>query len=115
IECAASGEEALEFVNKNTTHVLITDIRMPDIDGLQMLQKLVTMSRQLPVVIVISGFAKFEYAKKALQLGVFEYLLKPLDRAVLVETVQKALELDSGRQRLDVLEKLVDPKLLEAG
>lgn len=115
IECAASGEEALAFVNENTTHVLITDIRMPDIDGLQMLQRLVTTSKQMPVVIVISGFAKFEYAKKALQLGVFEYLLKPLDRTVLVETVQKALELDSGRQRLDVMEKLVDPKLLEAG
>src|SRR5690606_37136931 len=78
IESAASGVEALDWLRDNTAHILITDVRMPEVDGLQMLTEL-TVSGQKPVVIVISGYAEFEYAKKSLQLGAFEYLLKPLD------------------------------------
>jgi len=114
IESAASGVEALEWLDANTAHIIITDVRMPEVDGLQMLERLAKRG-QLPVVIVISGYAEFEYAKKSLQLGVFEYLLKPLDKSLLIDAVQRALELDSGRERLDAMEKLVDPKLLEAG
>lgn len=114
IEIAASGVAALEWLKTDTAHVIITDVRMPEVDGLQMLEKL-AKRMTLPVIIVISGFAEFEYAKKSIQLGAFEYLLKPLDKSVLIHTVQKALELNSSRERLDVMEKLVDPKLLEAG
>jgi len=114
IETAASGVEALEWLDKNPVHILITDVRMPEVDGLQMLETLAARGRR-PVVIVISGFAEFEYAQKSVRLGVFEYLLKPLDKTKLVATVQKALELDSGRENLDAMEKLVDRKLLELG
>lgn len=114
IEAAASGVEALEWLNEHTAHIIITDVRMPEIDGLQMLERL-SARGQLPVVIVISGYAEFEYARKSLKLGVFEYLLKPLDKSLLIDAVQRALELDSGRERMDAMEKLVDPKLLEAG
>lgn len=114
IESAASGVEALEWLKGNTVHIIITDVRMPEIDGLQMLERLAARG-QLPVVIVISGYAEFEYAKKSLQLGVFEYILKPLDKSILIDAVQKALELDSGRERLDAMEKLIDQKLLDVG
>ncbi|MFB9276211.1 response regulator transcription factor [Cohnella cellulosilytica] len=114
IETAASGVEALEWLKSNTAHILITDVRMPEVDGLQMLETLSERGR-LPVVIVISGYAEFEYAKKSLQLGAFEYILKPLDKSLLIDAVQRALELDSGRERIDAMEKLVDPKLLEVG
>ena len=112
IESAASGVEALEWLKSNPVHILITDVRMPEVDGLQMLETLSARGR-LPVVIVISGYADFEYAKKSLQLGVFEYILKPLDKSLLIDAVQRALELDSGRDRIDAMEKLIDPKLLE--
>jgi len=114
VEIAASGVEALEWLETNPVHILITDVRMPEIDGLQMLEALASRG-QRPVVIVISGFAEFEYAQKSLQLGVFEYLLKPLDKSKLIAAVQKAFELDSGKERLDAMEKLVDRKLLESG
>lgn len=114
IETAASGVEALEWMNSNTAHVLITDVRMPEIDGLQMLE-LWEKRRPLPVVIVISGFAEFEYAKKAIQFGVVDYLLKPLDKTTLIHAVEKAIEVDSDRERQDAMEKLVDPKVLEVG
>lgn len=113
VEAAASAVEALDWVRANPVHVLITDIRMPEVDGLQMLE---TLARRgpLPVVIVISGYAEFDYAKKALRLGVFDYLLKPIDKSILIETVQKALERCDGKERLDAMEKIVDPLLLEA-
>jgi two-component system response regulator YesN len=114
IEIAASGVEALEWLQTNPAHIIITDVRMPEVDGLQMLERL-AIRGPLPVVIVISGYAEFEYAKKSLQLGVFEYILKPLDKSLLIDAVQKALELDSGRERLDAMEKLVDQRLLEVG
>jgi len=114
IEIAASGVEALEWLQANTAHILITDVRMPEVDGLQMLERL-SEQGPLPVVIVISGYAEFEYAQKSLHLGVFDYLLKPLDKSLLLDAVKRALELDNGRERLDAMEKLVDPKLLEAG
>ncbi|WP_042169536.1 response regulator transcription factor [Paenibacillus gorillae] len=114
IEIAASGVEALKWLETNTAHIIITDVRMPEVDGLQMLERMASRS-QLPVVIVISGYAEFEYAKKSLQLGVFEYILKPLDKSILIDAVQRALAVDSGRERLDAMEKLVDHKLLEVG
>lgn len=114
IECAASGVEALEWLKTNPAHILITDVRMPEVDGLQMLETLASRG-PLPVVIVISGHAEFEYAKKSLQLGAFDYILKPLDKAALIDTVQRAFERDSDKDRLGAMEKLVDPKLLEVG
>ncbi len=114
IESAASGVEALEWLETNTVHILITDVRMPEVDGLQMLETLAERG-QLPVVIIISGYAEFEYAKKSLQLGAFEYILKPLDKTMLINAAQRALELVDGRERLDAMEKLVDPKLIEVG
>ncbi|KKC49148.1 chemotaxis protein CheY [Paenibacillus sp. D9] len=114
IETAASGVEALEWLKLNTAHIIITDVRMPEVDGLQMLETLAGRG-PLPVIIVISGYAEFDYARKALQLGAFDYILKPLDKDILVETVQRAFELDDGRDRIDAMEKLVDAKLLEVG
>lgn len=113
IEIAASAFEALDWLKANKAHIIITDVRMPEVDGLDMLE-IMAMHGQLPVVIVISGYAEFEYVKKALQLGAFDYLLKPLDKTLLIETILRALERDRGKERLDAIEKLVDPKLLEA-
>ncbi|MCC3374433.1 response regulator [Cohnella sp. REN36] len=112
IETATSGVEALEWLKSNQAHMIITDVRMPEVDGLQMLEAL-SARGPLPVVIVVSGYAEFEYAKRALQLGAFDYMLKPLGKEVLIDTVQRAFERVSGRDRLDAMEKLVDPKLLE--
>ncbi len=114
IETAASGVEALEWLKANTAHIIITDVRMPEVDGLQMLEMLAGRG-PLPVIIVISGYAEFDYARKALQLGAFDYILKPLDKDILAVTVQRAFELDDGRDRIDAMEKLVDAKLLEVG
>lgn len=76
---AAHGKEALTYLERNVVDVLITDIRMREMDGLQMVEKLRTAGHEMPIVI-ISGYGDFVYAKKALQFGIADYLLKPIDR-----------------------------------
>ncbi|RRJ63197.1 response regulator [Paenibacillus oralis] len=76
---AAHGKEALAYLERNVVDAIITDIRMREMDGLQMVEKLRAAGHGMPIVIV-SGYGDFVYAKKALQFGIADYLLKPIDR-----------------------------------
>ena len=73
-----NGADALQFIHDNPVHLVITDIRMPGMDGLELARHI---SEQYPgiSVLIISGYSEFEYARKAIQYGVSNYLLKPLD------------------------------------
>jgi YesN/AraC family two-component response regulator len=114
IETAESGIAALEWLEMNSAQLILCDVRMPELGGLQLLERL--EGRQpMPAVILISGYAEFEYAQQAIRLGVVEYLLKPLETTALIRAVEKALRHEAERERLEMMERLVDPKLLEAG
>lgn len=113
IVTATSGVEALEWLQKQVAHLVVTDIRMPEIGGLELIERLHELEHP-PVIIVISGYSEFDYARKALQYGVVDYLLKPLDKRKLVTAVESALERREKIDRIERMEKLVDPKLLEA-
>lgn len=75
---AQTGSQAYELVKQLTPDVLITDIRMPVMDGIALLEK-VHIRFPMTKFIIISGFSEFEYAKSAIRLQVSEYLLKPID------------------------------------
>lgn len=110
---AGSAAEAMGIMEEQPVHLLITDIRMPEITGLAMVEA--QLSRGIkPLVIVISGHAVFDYAQHAIRLGVVQYLLKPLEKRKLVEAVKQALDLDKSRERQQTLERVVDARLLEA-
>ncbi|WP_256760986.1 response regulator [Cohnella sp. WQ 127256] len=85
---AANGREALEYLQSELPDLMITDIRMREMDGLTMVSKVKEMYPNLPVVI-ISGYGEFEYAKKAIGYGVIDYLMKPIERLELVSTLEK--------------------------
>ena len=73
---AASGQEGLEQIQNLQPDIVITDIRMPDMDGLEMLA---AGQAECPFdAIIISGYSEFEYAQQAIHLGVSEYLLLSL-------------------------------------
>jgi two-component system, response regulator YesN len=112
IETASSGVEALSWLQQNDANLLVTDIRMPEVGGLELVERLSVMAHP-PVVVVISGHPEFDYAQKALQLGVVSYLLKPLDKSKLVQAVEAALKREEDMNRIERMEKLFDPKLLE--
>ncbi|MFP7300049.1 response regulator [Neobacillus niacini] len=108
---AADGQEANELFSQSKIHLLITDICMPEMNGLNLLKGIKEKGYK-PVVIIISGYPDFEYAQEAIRLGVINYLLKPLSKQKLIEAVEKALEAEASMERADHLEKVADKKLL---
>ena len=105
---AADGETGLELIRKVLPDIVITDVRMPRISGIELVQALRAEGFQMPILI-ISGYDDFAYVRSALKLGVTDYLLKPI----------KALELNQQLQRCaDILnrEETVRPRaVIEAG
>lgn len=85
---AEHGKSALEYLRSNIPDLVITDIRMREMDGLSLIAKIRDMYSEMPIVI-ISGHGDFEYAQKALKYGVIDYLLKPVDRLELIATLEK--------------------------
>ncbi|HEY0826950.1 MAG TPA: response regulator, partial [Bacilli bacterium] len=95
---AANGRDALDFLEMMEVHVMITDIRMPIMNGLELLKQ---CSQRFPMIkiIVLSGYDDFSYVKIALQNGAKGYLLKPVHRNELIETLTKIRsELDEELQ-----------------
>lgn len=87
----ANGKEAMLgalAMGPDDLDVLITDIRMPLMNGLTLIKELRKRRPQLHVV-VLSGYSEFEYARKAIRLGVTDYLLKPVDKGELFELLEK--------------------------
>ncbi|MDR6554725.1 response regulator [Paenibacillus qinlingensis] len=98
-----NGRDAYEAVERLQPDVVITDINMPFMDGLQLTERIVAKYRTIKVVIV-TGYEDFDYAKQAIKLKVKDYLLKPINSAEFTEFLQKlCLELDEERkQREDI-------------
>jgi len=94
---AEDGEKALEFVTRHQPDLLLVDIRMPFVDGLEFMTRLSTIPGERRVI-VVSGHDEFDYARRALSLNAFEYLLKPVEEDVLVDVLRHAAA-DLGRVR----------------
>jgi len=88
---ATDGIQALESMKKQRVDLLITDIRMPNMDGLELLQE---VRDRYPSThcILLTAYSDFEYARKAIKLGVDNYLLKPFKQEEMEETIEKALD-----------------------
>lgn len=91
IYMANSAKEAICIMKKNLIDLIILDIQMPGMTGLDMLKNIRTKYPNTHCIL-ISAYSKFEYAKEALQLNVENYLLKPIDITELRETVTRAVE-----------------------
>ncbi len=88
VSAAHDGLAALELLNSNAYDLIISDIRMPGMDGLTLVERMRAMGCETPVIL-LSGYDEFEYARKAVHLGVVEYLLKPLNDEALHETLDR--------------------------
>ncbi|MBU0729253.1 MAG: sigma-54 dependent transcriptional regulator [Proteobacteria bacterium] len=86
VEVAEDGLMALELIERNTPDLVIADIRMPQMDGIKLLQKIKAKAPQLPVMI-ITGYASIETAVQAMKAGAFDYIIKPLARESVIENV----------------------------
>ena len=89
---AKNGEEALQACKEKKPEILITDIRMPVMDGVELMKNLSAMEdKQKPAIIVLSGYDDFSYAKAAIQSGALSYILKPVDKKELITAVNSAI------------------------
>lgn len=84
---AESGEEGCQLIRDTQPHIVITDIRMPFKDGVEMLQE--TKSSYHYEAIILSGYSEFAYAQQAIRLGVHNYMLKPVDLGELEQSIRE--------------------------
>ncbi len=84
---AVNGQDGLEKIRKYQPDIVIVDINMPVMNGLEMLEK--SIREYGYDAIIVSGYGEFEYARKGISLGITEYLLKPIDYPKLYEAIQK--------------------------
>ena len=94
---ASDGELAYPLIKKEKPDILITDIRMPFMDGLE-LSRLVKKELPQIKIIILSGYNEFDYAKTAINIGVTDYLLKPISSAKLLEAVKKVADMIEKEQ-----------------
>ncbi|WP_342555993.1 response regulator [Paenibacillus sp. FSL R7-0652] len=93
MEIAGEAENGLEALNKAecmNPDIIITDIRMPILDGLDLIRAVEKSPTLEPVFIIISGYHDFKYAQQAIRYGVQDYILKPIDDEEMTATLQKA-------------------------
>jgi two-component system response regulator YesN len=95
---AADGREAVDLMDQINPDILITDIKMPKLDGIQLIKELQDREKK-PALIILSGYDDFAYAKEAIKYKVQDYLLKPVNRSELFNTVNTIIkELESSNK-----------------
>lgn len=105
---ASSGEEGLRLLEEEEAELVITDIRMPGMDGVDVLRRVKELSPQVPVMI-ITAYGTVETAVEAMRIGAFDYITKPFNRAELKLKVKKALQIkELERENIRLKSELSD-------
>ena len=103
---AADGEMALPLLIRQQPDLLITDIKMPFMDGLELSD---ILKKKMPKIqiIILSGYGEFDYAKEAIKIGVTDYLTKPVTGEQLLEALNKVKQkLDKKKRQEEDIKKL---------
>ena len=98
---AANGKEALKVLSSQQVDILLTDIKMPHMDGLDLCKSIREKGYEFPIVI-FSGYSDFNFAQEAIRYGVSDYVLKPVDPEAFHDTlqkVQKAVDLQKNKEQ----------------
>jgi len=91
VQTASSGAEALQGIDKDPPDLVMSDIKMPEMDGMRLLEELRTRDPALPVI-MLTAFGSVETAVEAMKLGAVDYLTKPISRDELMVVVEKTLQ-----------------------
>lgn len=101
---AYTGIDAFEMIITKEPDIVISDIRMPGYDGLELIKRIKEAGIEAEFV-MISGFKQFEYAQNAMKYGVKYYLLKPIEEEKLLEIIQEIKETIQKKKAHDIYEK----------
>jgi DNA-binding NtrC family response regulator len=102
VETAGSAEEALNLIESQHPAVVLTDLVLPEMDGLTLLQKLKETGRP-PIVLLVTGHGSVETAVEAMRHGAFDYLTKPVDATRLQVLLEKSIEQESLSREVNFL------------
>lgn len=105
LECK-NGEEALEVLSYQQVDVMFTDIRMPRMDGIELVRRVQELPEK-PLIVAVSGYDDFSYAVEMLRNGVKEYLLKPVDRDRVSQVMHQLEEELTRMQKTDEKERML--------
>ncbi|SFH56563.1 response regulator transcription factor [Pisciglobus halotolerans] len=108
---ASNGKEALDFVEKNSIDIVITDVTMPLLSGIDFVYEARKRGYHFKFII-LSGYQEFEYAQKSLQLGAASYLLKPINKKELEHSLNKIIKELKEEQRFEQTNQFVIGQLL---
>ncbi|MGE0052549.1 MAG: EAL domain-containing protein [Arcobacter sp.] len=97
---AYDGEEALGIIEKNPIDIIITDIRMPKLNGINLVEKLRQKDLDIPVIIT-TAFNEIDYLKKAIELSIESFIEKPIDLRKLLQTVSKISQRVETKRELE--------------
>lgn len=94
-EGAENGHKALELISKNHFDVIVLDVKMPGMDGIETLRQL-KLNKPDVEVIMLTGHASVEFGIKGMQLGAFDYVMKPAPLADLLDKIRQAYDKKRG-------------------
>lgn len=95
-----NGFQALDAIRRVSPDIVITDIKMPVMDGIQLIQKVREFNEQV-IFIILSGYGEFELAKRAMKEGVREFLLKPCSEEEIIEALRNSCRREDGDEPED--------------
>lgn len=110
VEYAKTGRAVIELAERFRPDIVIMDIHMPGINGIEAMKEIKKMYGKV-VFIVMSAFDKFDYAKEAINLGVIEYLHKPVEQKKIVDVLRKAMDMIEADKKKRSNELLIREKL----
>lgn len=97
----SNGKEALQFLENENVDLVIADIRMPEMTGLELLETLRKDKKSDVYFVILSGYADFSYAQQAMQNDCTDYILKPVDKEMLLKVLNKVLVLKNEKNQID--------------
>ena len=98
---ALSGTQALEIATKENIDIIFMDINMPGLNGLETVSCILKLKPNT-IIVILSAFDRFQYAQEAMNLGVFKYITKPVNRNIIIQTIRSAMDqVDSNRGHQD--------------
>lgn len=104
---AQSGTAGLMLFREHKPNIIFTDIRMPGMDGLELIEKILSEAPETQCI-VFSGFSEFEYARRAIHLGVVDYLEKPITIPMIDEAIKKILDKIGKQEALSSLKEKLE-------
>ncbi|MDY3108604.1 MAG: response regulator, partial [Lachnospiraceae bacterium] len=92
VKKAVNGKDALQYLEEHDVDLVITDIRMPEMNGLELLEAIRDQLQKNCYLIILSGYSDFKYAKAAIQYECVDYLLKPVQKDTLLECLRTVMD-----------------------